>query len=135
LTSEQDEGEARGVKSVGVERDAELFRVLGHETRLRLLILLAAGEHAVSEIDAVSGIGQPGLSQQLAILRKARLVTTRRVAKQVYYRVDPPALQHASTLLAQLANAVGTPSPTLPEPDPRHRAKSAGSAASFARLI
>ena len=35
-----------------IENDAELFRVLGHETRLRLLMLLAAGEHAVSEIDA-----------------------------------------------------------------------------------
>lgn len=119
----------------GIENDAELFRVLGHETRLRLLMLLAAGEHAVSEIDAVSGIGQPGLSQQLAILRKARLVITRRVAKQVYYRVDPAALEQASKLLAQLASAAMAPVAARPEPGARPLAKTAGSAASFARMI
>jgi len=118
-----------------IENDAEQFRVLGHETRLRLLILLAAGEHAVSEIDAVSGIGQPGLSQQLAILRKARLVITRRAAKQVYYRVDPTALEHASKLLAQLASAAMAPVAARPEPGARPRGKTAGSAASFARMI
>lgn len=118
-----------------IERNAELFRVLGHETRLRLLMLLSAGEHAVSEIDAVSGIGQPGLSQQLAILRKARLVITRRAAKQVYYRVDPAALEQASKLLAQLASAATSPVVALLEPGARSQGKTAGSAASFARLI
>jgi DNA-binding transcriptional ArsR family regulator len=118
-----------------VENDAELFRVLGHETRLRLLLLLAAGEHAVSEIDAVSGIGQPGLSQQLAILRKARLVITRRAAKQVYYQVDPGALEQASKLLAQLARAAMAPIVPRREPGTRPQGKTAGSAASFARMI
>ena len=118
-----------------IENDAELFRVLGHETRLRLLMLLVAGEHAVSEIDAVSGIGQPGLSQQLAILRKARLVITRRAAKQVYYRVDPAALEQASKLLAQLASAATVPVVTRPERGAMSRGKTAGSAASFARML
>lgn len=118
-----------------IENDAELFRVLGHETRLRLLMLLAAGEHAVSEIDAVSGIGQPGLSQQLAILRKARLVITRRVAKQVYYRVDPMALEQASKLLAQLASAATMPVVMRTEPGSRPPGQTAGSAARFARMI
>jgi DNA-binding transcriptional ArsR family regulator len=117
-----------------IENDAELFRVLGHETRLRLLLLLAAGEHAVSEIDAVSGVGQPGLSQQLAILRKARLVITRRVAKQVYYRVDPTALEQASKLLAQLASAAKMPVAARAEPGTRLGGNTAGSAARFARM-
>jgi len=117
-----------------IERNAELFRVLGHETRLRLLVMLAAGEHAVSEIDAASGIGQPGLSQQLAILRKARLVTTRRVAKQVYYRVDPPALKDAARLLTQFANPVAAPAVARTKPVARPKGTSAGSAARFARL-
>lgn len=119
-----------------LERDAELFRVLGHETRLRLLMLLAAGEHAVSEIDTVSGIGQPGLSQQLAILRKARLVTTRRAAKQVYYRVDPDALEQAATLLTRLARSVAVAA-TSGEPNVAARSKprTAGSSARFARML
>ena len=126
---------ANGKRPRDNERDAELFRVLGHETRLRLLRLLADGEHAVSEIDAVSGIGQPGLSQQLAILRKARLVTTRRVAKRVYYRVSPQVLEHGASLLADLANAVAKRALANPQPDATPRGKVAGSAASFARLI
>lgn len=118
-----------------VEKDAELFRVLGHETRLRLLMLLAIGEHAVSEIDAASGIGQPGLSQQLAILRKARLVMTRRAAKQVYYRIDPAVLQQASKLLAHLGRAAATSAPAPPERGAWPRDTIMGSAARFARMI
>lgn len=113
-------------------RDAELFRVLGHENRLRLLMLLAAGEHAVGELDTVSGIGQPGLSQQLAILRKARLVTTRRVAKQVYYSVDPAALLQAAALLGKLGKSAPTVQPPAPD---KPSTRATGSAARFARMI
>jgi DNA-binding transcriptional ArsR family regulator len=117
------------------EGNAELFRVLGHETRLRLLLLLAAGERGVGELDAVSGIGQPGLSQQLAILRKARLVTTRRAAKQVYYRIDPDRLQRLAGLLTAIADAAAATGP-VPQPQGTARqAGSAGSAARFARML
>ena len=118
-----------------VARDAELFRVLGHETRLRLLVLLAAGELAVSEIDAASSIGQPGLSQQLAILRKARLVTTRRAAKQVYYRVDPAVLEQATALLRQLARTAARLATAPADPVAPPRKRTAGSSASFARML
>ena len=105
----------------GIKRNAELFRVLGHETRLRLLVLLAAGEQAVSAIDAASGIGQPGLSQRLAILHKARLVMTPRVAKQVYYRVDPPVLKEAAQLLTRVADPVSIPAAVQTDPVARFR--------------
>jgi DNA-binding transcriptional ArsR family regulator len=121
--------------ATAVARDAELFRVLGHETRLRLLALLAADEQAVSEIDAASGIGQPGLSQQLAILRKAQLVTTRRAAKQVYYRVDPAALEQAAALLRHLARTAATVAVAPADPIARPRKRTAGSSASFARML
>ena len=123
------------VVKTDIERNGELFRVLGHETRLRLLILLAAGEHGVGELDTLSGIGQPGLSQQLAILRKAQLVTTRRAAKQVYYRVDPEALKRAATLLAQLADAATTVAPSGRPSGGERRPRTAGSAAGFARML
>lgn len=117
-----------------IEGNAELFRVLGHETRLRLLLLLAAGEHAVGELDTVSGVGQPALSQQLAILRKAQLVTTRRVVKQVYYRVDPNALKRVASLLAVLADTAAAKAPATRVSGGERRPK-AGSAASFARML
>lgn len=108
---------------------AELFRSLAQETRLRLLCLLKTGEHSVGEIDSLLAIGQPGLSQQLAILRGAGLVTTRRVAKQVYYSLNPQAFTQVATLLATLSHAA--PKPITPEkPKPRRTA-----AASFARML
>jgi DNA-binding transcriptional ArsR family regulator len=115
-----------------IERNAELYRVLGHETRLRLMLLLAQGEQAVGTLEDLSGIGQPGLSQQLAILRKARLVTTRRAAKQVYYRIDAGALQSATALL----NGLGHTAETAPLAKPKTRRTTApGSAAGFARML
>jgi DNA-binding transcriptional ArsR family regulator len=122
-----------GGAAAEIEVNAELFRVLGHETRLRLLMLLAAGEHAVSELESVSGIGQPGLSQQLAILRKAQLVITRRAAKQVYYRIDPAALDQAAALLASLTATVTGTMPARGLPGEARR--TGGSAAGFARLL
>ena len=116
------------------EQIAELFRVLAHETRLRLLLLLAAGEQSVGAIDAATGIGQPGLSQQLAVLRKARLVETRRAAKQIYYRVDPAAFQLASGFLAKFSDTVvGNPLPHDAVAKPVK--KPAASAAGFARML
>jgi DNA-binding transcriptional ArsR family regulator len=121
--------------SLAVDGPAELFRVLGHETRLRLLGLLAAGERSVGALEQVSGIGQPGLSQQLAILRKAQLVVTRRVAKQVYYRVDPAALRPAADTLALLASAVQAPVAAPGVPGAEQPPKTGKSAAGFARML
>jgi DNA-binding transcriptional ArsR family regulator len=111
---------------------ANLFRVIGHDARLRLLIMLATREYAVSELEGASGIGQPGLSQQLAILRKAKLVTTRRDAKQVCYRIDPTSLTSASTLLSQLAAPPGATNQASPVPS---KPALPGSAAGFARML
>ncbi|WP_089172922.1 metalloregulator ArsR/SmtB family transcription factor [Bosea sp. AS-1] len=63
----------------------EKLRKFAQPQRLMILSLLLEGEKSVAEIDVATGIGQPALSQQLAELRKAELVTTRRQAKQVYY--------------------------------------------------
>lgn len=108
---------------------AELFRTLGQETRLRLLCLLRTGEHSVGEIDSLLAIGQPGLSQQLAVLRAAGLVSTRRVAKQVYYSLNPEAFVGVAAILAALGQTRIEPeSPS--KPGPRRAA-----AASFARML
>lgn len=64
---------------------ADKLRKFAQSQRLMILSLLLEGEKSVTEIDVATGIGQPALSQQLAELRKAELVTTRRQAKQVYY--------------------------------------------------
>ena len=77
----------------------EAFRAIGHKARLAILTELMAGEMNVSEIESRTGITQPSLSQQLAVLRQAGLVETRRHAKAVFYRVDGAAMaDHADFL-------------------------------------
>jgi DNA-binding transcriptional ArsR family regulator len=63
----------------------EKLRIYAQPQRLMILSCLLRGEKTVGEIDTATGIGQPALSQQLAELRRADMVKTRRVAKQVYY--------------------------------------------------
>lgn len=118
-----------------VAQNAEMFRVLGHETRLRLLMLLASGEQNVGAIDTLSGIGQPALSQQLGVLRKAGLVDTRRVAKQIYYSVEPQALRRVAEFLAQLTGGAGVASPARRAPDAVGAADRPGQASRFARML
>ena len=66
---------------------AERLKIFAQPQRLMILSYLLAGEHTVGEIEAATAIQQPALSQQLAELRRAELVETRRAAKQVFYRL------------------------------------------------
>lgn len=75
------------------EDTAARLRKFGQPLRLMILSLLLQGEKSVSEIDMATGIGQPGLSQQLAELRRAELVTTRRQAKQVFYSIADDSVE------------------------------------------
>ena len=72
---------------------AERLKVYAQPQRLMILSRLLDGEHTVSEIYEATGIGQPALSQQLAELRRADVVKTRREAKQVYYRLADENVQ------------------------------------------
>ena len=69
---------------------AELFRVLGEPTRLRILALLVHEELAVSEIQDVVGVGQSTVSGHLAQLKAAGLVTSRRDGAHTRYAGATP---------------------------------------------
>jgi ArsR family transcriptional regulator len=72
---------------------AGLLMALAHADRLVLLCHLLGGGRTVGELGAASGIRQPNLSQQLAVLRHEGLVATRRAGKHVHYRVGSPAVE------------------------------------------
>lgn len=65
-----------------------LMRALGNPARLLLLCQLTQGEKNVNELETITGIRQPTLSQQLAVLREEELVSTRRDGKNVYYQIQ-----------------------------------------------
>ena len=71
---------------------ADLFRVLADPTRRAVLERLAGGEMTVSDIKAGFSVSQPAISQHLAALRAAGLVSERRAGKFAYYRAEPEAL-------------------------------------------
>ncbi|MFJ2116650.1 MULTISPECIES: ArsR/SmtB family transcription factor [unclassified Streptomyces] len=64
---------------------AEFFKTLGHPVRIRVLELLSEREHAVAEMLPEVGVEPAHLSQQLAVLRRANLVVTRREGSAVHY--------------------------------------------------
>lgn len=69
---------------------AEFFKTLGHPVRIRVLELLGQREHAVSEMLPEVGVEAANLSQQLAVLRRAGLVSTRKEGSAVYYSLTSP---------------------------------------------
>jgi len=78
-----------------------LLRAMASEHRLMVLCSLAAGELSVGELLERVPLAQSALSQHLAVLRRERLVTTRREGQTVYYAVEPgPALDVIRTLHA-----------------------------------
>ena len=72
------------------EVKAELFKALAHPARIRALELLAESEYSVGELQPLVGIESSHLSQQLAVLRRAGLVTTRKDGSSVIYAIKDP---------------------------------------------
>lgn len=71
---------------------AEFFKTLGHPARIRILEVLRGGERPVNELIPEVGIEPSHLSQQLAVLRRANLVRSRKVGTSVLYSVTEPRL-------------------------------------------
>ena len=77
---------------------AELFKVFGDSTRVRILCALFESEMCVCDIAEVLGMTQSAISHQLRVLKQARLVKYRREGKTVYYSL---ADDHIQTIFNQ----------------------------------
>lgn len=76
---------------------AELFKVFGDSTRIRILYDLFGGEKNVTEICADLEMNQSAVSHQLKLLKSARLIRSRREGKQMIYSL---ADDHVKTIIA-----------------------------------
>ncbi len=81
-----------------MEATAELFKVFGDPTRLKLLAALLGQEMCVCDLSDLLGISQSAVSHQLRLLRTSRLVKNRREGKSIFYSLDD---DHVATILAQ----------------------------------
>ncbi len=85
------------------QRSAVVARALGDPKRLCVLESLAGGEASVGELATRVSCQVPNMSQHLAVLRSAGLVTTRRDGNTVYYRLADPKVLEAYKLLQTIA--------------------------------
>jgi len=67
---------------------SEIFKLLGDPSRMRILSALRIRELCVGDLSAVMEISQSGVSHQLRMLKKNRIVKTRREGKLIYYSLD-----------------------------------------------
>ncbi|MGY2002655.1 ArsR/SmtB family transcription factor [Blastococcus sp. SYSU DS1024] len=72
------------------EAKADLFKALGHPGRVRILELLAEGEHTIGELATGTGMELSHLSQQVTVLRKVGVVDSRRVKNTVICSLRDP---------------------------------------------
>ena len=77
---------------------AELFKVFGDSTRIRILFVLFEAEVCVCDLAQALGMTQSAISHQLRILKQNKLVKSRREGKSVFYSL---ADEHVRTIIAQ----------------------------------
>ena len=89
---------------------AGFFRALAHPVRIRILELLVKGDRSVQELQEALGLGQPVVSQQLAVLRSNNIVSGRKEGVSVRYAVRDPLIGTLLDTARQIFNnhLVGT---------------------------
>ena len=77
---------------------AELFKVFGDSTRIRILFVLSSAEVCVCDLARVLNMTQSAISHQLRILKQNKLIKSLREGKSIFYSL---ADGHVSTIIAQ----------------------------------
>lgn len=78
---------------VTAEQCAKIFRVIGEDTRFRILKTLLSGERCVNDLVRLLKVSQPHVSHHLRILRQCGLVEGTREGQRICYRVSPGILE------------------------------------------
>ncbi|MFT4717388.1 MAG: DNA-binding transcriptional ArsR family regulator [Paracoccaceae bacterium] len=86
----------------------DLLKVMASQPRLMIMCHILEGEKSVQQLQREIGLSQSALSQQLAILRRQKLVNTRREAQSVFYSL---ASDEAKTIIATLYDLYCKPEP------------------------
>jgi DNA-binding transcriptional ArsR family regulator len=81
---------------------AEISKTLANPIRLAIIHTLRDGEKNVNELTDILGISQSNLSQHLASMRQKGVVTTRKQATSIYYRVTDPKINQACDIVRQV---------------------------------
>ncbi len=74
-------------ENCGIEKKSNLFKAIGHPSRVQILEYLSSGERCVCDNISELGLWQSKVSQHLAILRQENLIESRKQGMQVMYRI------------------------------------------------
>ena len=85
-----------------------LLKAMANEHRLGILCALRGGEVSVSELCKMLPLSQSAMSQHLAWLRNEQLVTSRREAQSMFYRLGDQRAAHVIALLNRLYGPVSS---------------------------
>jgi DNA-binding transcriptional ArsR family regulator len=92
---------------------AQLFRVLGHPVRIRMLEILSDGERTVGELQAELNLDSSSTSQHLAALRQQGVLQSRRAGTSVYYSIRDPRVSQLLAVAKQILTSALSDSHTL----------------------
>ena len=81
---------------------AQLFRVLGHPLRIRILEVLSDGERTVGDLQAELELDSSSTSQHLAALAQRGVLDSRRAGTRVYYRIRDPRVSQLLAVAKQI---------------------------------
>lgn len=79
---------ARLLGGRSIDAVAEVFKLLGDPTRVRIVDALTHGEQCVCDLASLVGLSESAVSHQLRLLRAARLVRVRRAGRMAFYSLD-----------------------------------------------
>jgi len=81
------------LKSEQIDDLADLFKIFGDQTRIKILMVLSENESCVNDISESLKMTISAVSHQLRILKQFRLVKSRREGKSIYYSLDDEHVQ------------------------------------------
>jgi len=84
------------------ERQAQIAKAFSSPVRLQMVDLLGVGERSVSELQAELGISGTNVSQHLAVLKAAGVVSTRRAGKQIFCYIAMPEVVEVCQMLRKV---------------------------------
>ena len=102
--------------SAQVQVAAETFRMLSSPTRLLTVWFLTHNEYDVTGLAEATGTSVQSISQHLAKMRLAGLVSSRRDGRRIYYVVDDP---HVVTMVTQMFEHIAPDGSLAPDPEQR----------------
>lgn len=80
------------------EQLADVFKIIGDATRVKIIYALLQAELCVNDLSAIVGLSQSAVSHQLRTLRNSKLVKCRRVGQMILYSLDD---HHIINLLSE----------------------------------